>query len=116
LFYAHYANRARGARAKENKLLEAPAAEVPEKRRCSPTWARLISKVYHADPLTCRPCGGPLRIVAYIHDQFTINTILDHLGLSPPEIERPPPDIHYVPVDHEGRELHSLVAEERPSP
>jgi hypothetical protein len=116
LFYAHYANRARGARAKEKKLLEAPAAEVPEKRRCSPTWARLISKVYHADPLTCRRCGGPLQIVAYIHDQFTIKRILDHLGLSPPEVERPPPELRYVHVDHEGRELHSLLAEERPSP
>jgi hypothetical protein len=68
LFYAHYADRAWGARAKK-KLLEAPAAEVPEKRRGSPTWARLSSKVYHADPLTCRRCGGPPQIAAYIHDQ-----------------------------------------------
>ena len=43
-------------------------------------------------------------------------TLLDHLGLSPPEIERPPPDIRYVPVDHAGRELESLVAEEPPAP
>jgi hypothetical protein len=57
LFYAHYANRARGARAKEKELLEGPGAEAPQKRRCSPTWAQLISKAYHADPLTCRRCG-----------------------------------------------------------
>ena len=73
LFYAHYANRARGARAREKKLLEAPGAEESSTRRCSPSWARLISKVYHADPLTCRRCGGSLQIVAYIrrsvHDQ-----------------------------------------------
>jgi hypothetical protein len=49
-------------------------------------------------------------------DQFTIKRILDHLGLSPPEVERPPPELRYVHVDDEGRELHSLVAEERPSP
>ncbi len=59
--------------------------------------ARLISKVYHADPLTCRQCGGPLQILAYVNDHFTIKTILDRLGLSPPEIERPPPQIRYVP-------------------
>ena len=43
--------------------------------------------------------------MAYINDHFTIKEILDHLGLSPPEIERPPPDIRYAPVDDEGREL-----------
>ena len=115
LSYGHYANRARGARAREKALLEGAKAEAPEKRRCSPNWARLISKVYHADPLTCRECGGRLQVVAYIHDHFTIKKILDHLGLSPPEIERPPPDIRYVPVDHEGRELEG-VAEELAAP
>jgi hypothetical protein len=111
LFYAHYANRARGARAKEKKLLEGPGAEESSRRRCSPSWARLISKVYFADPLTCRRCGGPLQIVAYIHDQFTIKKILECLGLTPPEVERPPPDIHYVPVDDDGREMETMVAE-----
>jgi hypothetical protein len=72
--------------------------------------------VYSADPLTCRRCGGPLKIVAYIHDQFTIKRILDHLGLTPPEIERPPPDVRYVPVDHEGREIDTMVAEGPYSP
>ena len=54
--------------------------------------------------------------MAYINDHFTIKRILDHLGLSPPEIERPPPDIHYVPVDDEGRELEGMVAEGLHSP
>jgi hypothetical protein len=108
LFYAHYANRARGARAKEKALLESVPAEPPKKRRCSPTWARLISKVYHADPLTCRTCGGKLKIVAYIHGHAAIQKILDHLGLSPPEQERPPPEIRYVPVDDQGRELEDM--------
>ncbi len=30
--------------------------------------------------------------------------LLDHLGLSPPEDPRPPPERHYVPVDDEGWE------------
>jgi hypothetical protein len=114
LFYSYYANRARGARAKEKELLEGGKAEAPEKRRCSPSWARLIAKVYHADPLTCRKCGGPLQIVAYINDHFTIKTILDHLGLGPPEIERPPPEIRYVPVDNEGRDLEGVAEELAP--
>jgi hypothetical protein len=91
LFYAHYANRTRGARVKQKELREGSTAEAPQKRPCSPGWARLIAKVYHADPFTCRKCGGPLKIVAYIHDQSTIKRILDSLGLSPSEIERPPP-------------------------
>ena len=28
------------------------------------SWARLIAKVYEADPLICRYCGSPLRIMA----------------------------------------------------
>ncbi len=111
LAYGYYANRARGARAKVKAHLETAPAEAPKKRPCSSNWARLIAKVYQADPLTCRTCGGPLQIVAYIHDQLTIKTILDHLGLAPPEIERPPPQVRYVPVDDERRELEAMVAE-----
>jgi hypothetical protein len=92
LTYGHYANRARGTRAKEKELLEGPGGEAPHKRRCSPTWARLISKVYSADPLTCRRCGGPLKIVAYT------------------------PQVRYVPVDDEGHELEGMVAEGRSAP
>ena len=64
----------------------------------------------------CRQCGGSLQIVAYVHDHFTIKTILDRLGLNPPEFERPPPDIRYVPVDHEGRQFEGLVAEDPAAP
>jgi hypothetical protein len=37
--------------------------------------------------------GGPLQIVAHIHDQVPIKSILDSLGLSPPEIGRPPSEL-----------------------
>jgi hypothetical protein len=66
-------------------------AEKP-KKRCSPSWARLLSKVYQVDSLQCRMCGGPLQIAAYIIDGLSVRRILDHLGLSPPE-EKPPPDV-----------------------
>jgi hypothetical protein len=103
LFYGHYANRVRGGRRKEP--LETLESEAPPRRRCSPSWARLIAKVYQVDPLVCRDCGGPLRIIAYLHDQGAIRRILDHLGLAPPDDERPPPEVRYVPLDEDGREL-----------
>jgi len=49
---------------------------------------RTLFYAHHADPLTCRKCGGKLRIVAYIHSHVAIRKILAHLGLSPPEQER----------------------------
>jgi hypothetical protein len=101
------AARAPGAKCAEDK----PA----KKRRGSASWARLISKVFHADPLKCPKCGGKLQAIAYITDQMNIRKVLDHLGLSPPENERPPPDIRYVPVDHEGRQLEG-VAEKLAAP
>ena len=39
------------------------------------------AKVFHADPLTWRKCGGKLEIVAYLHDAVAIKQVLDHLGL-----------------------------------
>ncbi len=57
-------------------------AEAPQKRRCSPSWARLIAKVYHAGPLTCRDCGGPLAIVAYLHDRTAIRQMRPQRGAS----------------------------------
>jgi hypothetical protein len=80
---------------------------LPSTVRSGPS-ARLVAKVFHADPLTCRKCGGKLEIVAYLHDQVAIKQILDHLGLSPPEEPKPPPAEHEVvrvPVDQEGREM-----------
>jgi hypothetical protein len=105
-FYAHYANRVRGERPGEEEPRHTGEAEPPPRRRCSSTWARLIAKVFQADPLVCRRCGGPLKAVAYITDALAIRQILDHLDLSPPE--KPPPEIRdlvRVPVDDEGREL-----------
>jgi hypothetical protein len=111
LFYAYYANRVRGDRAapepREARIEEKPA----KKRRCSASWARLIAKVFHADPLTCRKCGGKLKIVAYLHDQVAIKQILAHLGLSPPppapKSPPPLPEVVRVPVDEEGREMQA---------
>ena len=105
-FYAYYANRTRGSGSvKTTAGVEGTDAEKP--KRCAPSWARLLFKVYQVDPLQCRRCGGPLQTVAYITDSLSIRRILDHLGLSPPE-EKPPPQVTQVvrvPVDDDGREI-----------
>ena len=106
LFYGYYANRVRGDRAPEEPK-EASEEKLAKKRRCSASWARLISRVFHADPLACRKCGAKLRIIAYITDGIAIHRILDALGLSPPKDEKPPPlrEVVRVPVDDDGWEI-----------
>ncbi len=111
LSYGHYANRVRGERAAKEPGAQRAQDKPAKKRRGGASWARLISKVFHVNPLKCRDCGGPLQVVAYITDQLAIDEILDHLGLSPPEEARPPPEVRYVPIDDEGRELPVEVAQ-----
>jgi len=88
-------------------------------RRCSSTWARLLAKVFQADPLVCRLCGGPLEVVAYVTDALAIWQILEHLDLSPLEKPLPEiPDVVRVPVDDEGRDRDAagLSCREPPQP
>ncbi len=82
-FYAYYANRLRGQSSPEDGAGPKDETEAPKKRPCTPSWARLIWKVYQADPLVCRKCGGPLKVVAYVTDDLSITRILDHLGPAP---------------------------------
>ena len=110
LSYGVYSNRSRGDRVPEEVADGKIDGEPAKKRRCSPSWARLIAKVFHADPLTCKKCGGKLKIVAYLHDQSSVKQILDHPGLSPPDAPKPPPAVQQivrVPVDEEGREIEA---------
>ena len=51
--------------------------------RARATWARLIRKVYEADPLECPKCKGPMRVIALIEDLGVIRRILEHLGCRP---------------------------------
>ena len=107
LAYGCYASRVRASR-RGQEGSELPEEPVPaSKRRCSPSWVRLISKVYHADPLVCRHCGGKLKVTGYLTDEISIKRILDALGLGPPEDEKPPPvrQVVRVPVDEEGQEI-----------
>jgi hypothetical protein len=60
-------------------------------RRCSPSWAKLIAKVYQVDPLVCVRCGQRMSTLAFVSDQHSIKRILEHLGLRSPQLDRPPP-------------------------
>jgi hypothetical protein len=64
------------------------SAEFSRNRRRS--WARLIKKVYEADPLVCPRCSGPLKIISLIGDGPVIEKILRHLKIWD-RPERPPP-------------------------
>jgi hypothetical protein len=45
------------------------------------TWAKLIARVYGADPLRCTRCGGRMRILSVITDPEVVEKILRHLHL-----------------------------------
>jgi len=94
-----YSNRAGGERAKKASPQAAvalpPSGEQPSTEfssRARAAWARLIRKVYEADPLECPKCNGPMRVIALIEDPRLIRRILEHLGLwAPLATERSPP-------------------------
>jgi hypothetical protein len=44
-----------------------------------------------AERLLCTRCGQRMHIVAFVNNAFAIRRILDHIGLSSPEAEKPPP-------------------------
>ena len=94
----YYSNKARGQR----RLKQCAAGITPValstletepddfRRHSRRAWARLIRKVWAADPLACPKCGGGLRIIAFIDNPAVLEKILRHFKLwAPPE--RPPP-------------------------
>ena len=59
-------------------------------RQSRASWVRLIAKVYEADPLICRHCGSPMRILAVITEPQQVRKILLHLiktGKAPPGLD-----------------------------
>jgi hypothetical protein len=55
------------------------ADETAQRRRQRRLWAQLLRRVYEVDPLTCRHCGSPMRVVAFIQEPAVIRKILAHL-------------------------------------
>ena len=83
-FYGAYSNRGRIVCAGEqadSPCPGAPAAEARDNadfsREARSTWARLIRKIFEADPLTCA-CGARMRIVSFITDPRVVDRILRH--------------------------------------
>jgi len=52
--------------------------------------ARLIAKVFEADPLRC-PCGGAIRVIAFILEPAVIRKILQDRPRPEPRAQAPPP-------------------------
>jgi hypothetical protein len=91
-YYGAWSN-ARQVSARAAASAPSPAAEAPGRHRDDydsaeefararrRSWARLIKKVYQADPLVCPRCSGPLKIISLIGDAPVIEKILRHLKL-----------------------------------
>jgi len=102
LFYGEYSNRVRGAAQERPAEPAATSTEPPPRRRCSPSWARLIAKVYQVDPLVCVRCGQRMSILAFVSDQHSISRILEHLDLRAPQQDKPPPAREILRVAEQG--------------
>jgi hypothetical protein len=83
-FYGTYSNRGRvlGAGAESDSAdAAAPAPESRDNsdfaREARSAWARLIRKIFEADPLVCA-CGAHMRIVSFITDPRVVDRILRH--------------------------------------
>jgi len=98
-YYGFYNNVSRGLRQKKNQDILIPCVLEPEENaRPNRNWARLIQKIYKADPLNGPKCQGLMRIISIIEDwepveslkvERVIDKILSHLGLYP-AYQRPP--------------------------
>jgi hypothetical protein len=110
-YYGEFSNRVRGRRRKAHQIGDIPTILEPEisSAAARKNWARLIQKVYEANPLVCSHCQGPLTVVSFIEDGETIRKILEHLGLWLANT-RPQPKAHSPPhlyIDNADSQLPS---------
>jgi len=96
----------RRARARQTCSLPAPPTQSPTTqddcaRRQKRSWARLIKKVFEADPLLCPRCGREMKIVSLIDSTCpAVERILRHLKLwDRPERPPPPPPVRTLCYD-----------------
>ncbi|MGH9338628.1 MAG: IS91 family transposase [Acidobacteriota bacterium] len=91
-YYGRYSNASRGKRRREKTAalsgqtrthLQNGAASESEQfsRERRRNWARLLRKIYEADPLVCTRCGSPMEIISFIEQRQAIQKILQHLDL-----------------------------------
>jgi hypothetical protein len=108
-YLGYYSNKSRGLRKKATgtggKAMQAVCTKSTDKPG-SKRWARLIAKVYLADPLACPRCQNPMKIVSFIEHDDTIAKILKHLGLwEYPLAHAPPPAINEEFFDDDYSQL-----------
>ena len=114
-YYGYYANKSRGLRKKseivqssvEGEVYDSDGSDVDpskgvgsaqgkrtnsgiSKKKYRKNWARLIQKIYLADPLLCPKCNGKMRIIAFIEEEAVIRKILIHLDQWLPGNHDPP--------------------------
>jgi len=83
-FYGAYSNRGRVPRAPARTDNPDPGISADERdnsdfsREARSTWARLVRKIFEADPLTCGACGARMHIVSFITDPRVVDRILRH--------------------------------------
>jgi GTPase Era involved in 16S rRNA processing len=76
-------NLSQGKRKKKNQhewipcILESEGSSKENRKN----WARLLQKIYEADPLTYPKCQGRMKTISFIEDEEVIEKILKHLGL-----------------------------------
>ncbi|HZX47583.1 MAG TPA: transposase [Nitrospirota bacterium] len=101
-YYGWYSNKSRGLRKKDKpaSLTISPRNEdlTHYQKKCRAAWARLIRKIYEVDPLVCPRCLHPMKIVAFIGEDFAIQKILKHLGLWETRTHSPPPSCEYEEI------------------
>jgi len=89
-YYGAYSHRSRGAR-RAREEAEATGTEKPplgagadgsppQKGRAS--WARLLRRIYEADPFLCPRCRGPLQVISVLVDPKVVDAILRHLDVT----------------------------------
>jgi len=93
-YYGIYSSAYRGREKREKaedhevEIVEVRGKKGTVQGKVSSSWARLIQRVFEVDPLRCKKCGGPMKIIAFIVDFRQTQKILKHLG---EKTKRPPP-------------------------
>jgi hypothetical protein len=107
-FYGRYSNVCQGRKKRQAgravRLVDKQAQGEDDsfREQCRGNWARLIKKIYQADPLVCPKCHGPMTIISFLEDPAVVKRILVRLNLwqaperSPPPAS-PPRDFIYDP-------------------
>ncbi len=54
------------------------------------SWAQRLKRVFNIDILTCRDCGGTVKVIACIEDPAIIKKILTHLDRNAHSAEATP--------------------------